>query len=119
MANTIHNQNEELSRCVHNSVTGFPVQLHVALAPLFHRDCLALGNCQIESGATPTSTSCLMGARLTALTKPNGGVRWIATGCTVRGLVARTLAKTVHEGVRSGCAPFQHALSTRAGTDCV
>ena len=61
----------------------------------------------------------LMGARLSALTKPNGGVREIATGCTVRRLVARTLAKQFMKVFEAECAPFQYALSTRAGTDCV
>ena len=61
----------------------------------------------------------LMGARLTALLKPNGGVRGIETGCTVRRLVARTLAKQFVKAFEAECAPFQYALSTRAGTDCV
>ena len=61
----------------------------------------------------------LMGAWLTALTKPSGGVRGIATGCTVRRLVARTLAKQFMKVFEAECAPFQYALSTRAGTDCV
>ena len=60
-----------------------------------------------------------MGARLTALTKPDGGVRGIATGCSLRRLVARTLAKQFMAVFESECAPFQYALSTRAGTDCV
>ena len=60
-----------------------------------------------------------MGARLTALLKPSGGVRGIATGCTVRRLVARTLAKQFMKAFEAECAPFQYALSTREGTDCV
>ena len=64
-------------------------------------------------------TSVLMGARLTALTKPDGGVRGIATGCSLRRLVARTLAKQFMAVFEAECAPFQYALSTRAGTDCV
>ena len=61
----------------------------------------------------------LMGARLTALLKPKSGVRGIATGCTVRRLVARTLAKQFMKAFEAECAPFQYALSTRAGPDCV
>ena len=53
-----------------------------------------------------------MGVWLVALTKTDGGIRGIATGSSLRQLVARTLA-------RLECAPFQYALSTRAGTDCV
>ena len=61
----------------------------------------------------------LTGAHLTALTKPDGGVRGIATGCSLRRLVARTLAKQFAKDFETECAPFQCALSTRAGTDCV
>ena len=60
-----------------------------------------------------------MGARMTALTKPDGGVRSIATGGSLRRLVARTLAKQFSKVFETECAPFQYALSTRAGTDCV
>ena len=61
----------------------------------------------------------LMGARLTALTKPDGGVRGIATGCSLRRLLARKLAKQFCEVFEAECTPFQCALSTRAVTDCV
>ena len=61
----------------------------------------------------------LMGARLVAVAKPDGGVRGIATGCTFRRLVARTLAKQFVKVFEAECSPFQYALSTRAGTDCV
>ena len=47
-------------------------------------------------------------ARLTALSKPGGGVR-----------ASRTLAKQFAEEFERECAPFQYALSTRAGTDCL
>ena len=60
-----------------------------------------------------------MGARLTALLKPKRGDRGIATSCTVRRLVARTLAKQFMKAFEAECAPFQYALSTRARTDCV
>ena len=58
-------------------------------------------------------------ARLTAVTKKDGGVRGIASGCSLRRLTARTLAKQFAKDFESECAPFQFALSTRAGTDCV
>ena len=51
--------------------------------------------------------------------KPDGGVRGIATGGSLRRLVARTLAKQFTKVFETEYAPFQHALSTRAGTDCV
>ena len=60
-----------------------------------------------------------MSASMTALQKPDGGVRGIATGTSFRRLVARTLARQFGKAVEATCAPFQFALSTRAGTDCV
>ena len=60
-----------------------------------------------------------MSATMTALQKPDGGVRGIATGTSFRRLVARTLARQFGKAVEATCAPFQFALSTRAGTDCV
>ena len=61
----------------------------------------------------------LMSARLTALSKEDGGVRGIATGCTFQRLVARTLARHFSKEFEDECSPFQYALSTQAGTDCV
>ena len=58
-------------------------------------------------------------ARMTALQKPDGGVRGIATGTVFRRLVAKTLARQHSEAVEEACSPFQFALSTRAGVDCV
>ena len=54
-----------------------------------------------------------------SFSKPDGGVRGIATGTSFRRLVAKTLARQFMKVVESTCAPFQFALSTRAGTDCV
>eukprot|EP00973_Karenia_brevis_P040317 5570003-Karenia_brevis.AAC.1 len=56
---------------------------------------------------------------MTGLQKPDGGVRGIATGTSLRRLVARTLARQFAEQIEKACAPYQFALSTRAGTDCV
>ena len=64
-------------------------------------------------------TTALMSARLTALSKRDGGVRGIATGTTLRRIVGRTLAKQFMKEFEVECSPFQYALSTRAGTDCV
>ena len=59
-------------------------------------------------------------ARLTALAKPDGGVRGIATGDTFRRLVARTLAKAWGATFDQATPrPFQYALQSRAGTDAV
>ena len=43
----------------------------------------------------------------------------VATGCSVRRLVARTLAKQFASEFEAECTPFQYSLSTRAGIDCV
>ena len=69
--------------------------------------------------APATVTRAFMAATMTALRKPDGGVRGIATGTSFRRLVAKTLARQFGKVVESTCAPFQFALSTRAGTDCV
>ena len=55
-------------------------------------------------------------ATMTALQKPDGGIRGIATSTSFRRLVAKTLAKQFMSDVEKACAPFQFALSTRAGT---
>ena len=82
---------------------------------------LLMSACErLAQGKIPVDIrNALMGARLTALSKPLGGVRGIATASTIRRLVARTLAKQFMEEFEAECAPFQYALSTRAGTDCV
>ena len=57
--------------------------------------------------------------RLTALKKPNGRIRGIVSGEVVRRLVSRTIAQQVSKAVEAGTAPFQCALSTKAGSECV
>ena len=57
--------------------------------------------------------------RVTALQKPSGGVRGIVVGDIVRRLVARTISQQITPTVEVATAPFQFALSTRAGTECV
>ena len=66
-----------------------------------------------------TARKVFMSTTMTALQKPDGGVRGIATGTSCRRLVAKTLARQFGKAVEATCAPFQFALSTRAGTDCV
>ena len=76
-----------------------------------------------EDFARADVPQCIFGAfmlaTMTALRKRDGGVRGIATGSSFRRLVAKTLARQFMEQVEESCAPFQFALSTRAGTDCV
>ena len=57
--------------------------------------------------------------RLTALQKPDGGVRGIVVGDIIRRLVARTMAKQIAKKVETATAPFQYALKTKAGCECV
>ena len=56
---------------------------------------------------------------MTAFQKPGGGVRGIVAGDIVRRLVARTISQQLSSAVESATAPFQYALSTRAGCECV
>ena len=57
--------------------------------------------------------------RLTALQKPTGGVWGTVAGDTLRRLVALTVARQIRQQVERATAPFQHALSTRAGCECI
>ena len=57
--------------------------------------------------------------RMTALGKPDGGVRGIVVGDVLRRLVARTIAKQVIKKIEAATAPFQYAPSTKAGCECV
>ena len=57
--------------------------------------------------------------RMTALCKPNGGVRGIVAGDMVRRLVARTISQQISKAVEQATSPFQHALSTKSGGECI
>ena len=54
-----------------------------------------------------------------AFRKRTGGVRGIVAGDALRRLIARTIAQHMGEAVKAATAPFQYALSTRAGCECV
>ena len=56
--------------------------------------------------------------RLTTLQKPNG-VRGIVVGDIIRRLVARTIAQQFSSTIEQATAPFQCALSTKAGGECI
>ena len=56
---------------------------------------------------------------MTALQKPSGGVRGIVVGDFVRRLVARTLAQQLAPAVELAISPFQFALTTKLGCECV
>ena len=55
--------------------------------------------------------------RMTALRKDGGGVRGIVVGEVIRRLTARTIAQQLAPAVEACIAPFQYALSTRAGCE--
>ena len=57
--------------------------------------------------------------RMTALRKDNGKVRGIVTGNTFRRIASRALAMQFAEAFQVATAPFQYALSTRAGMDAM
>ena len=43
----------------------------------------------------------------------------LSGGDVFRRLIARTIAQEIGETVQSATAPYQYALKTRAGTECV
>ena len=57
--------------------------------------------------------------RLTALRKPDGGVRGIVVGDVFRRVVARTIAQKYTKKVEEATAPHQYALETKAGCETV
>ena len=74
-----------------------------------------LANAQVPASIVPG----LALARLTALSKPDGGVRGIATGDVFRRLVSRALAKGWATTFDRATRPYQFALQARAGTDAL
>ena len=83
-------------------------------------ECLADAAEAFARAELPTEvSSAFVLARMAALQKDDGGVRGIAAGASLRRLVARALARQVGGAIEHACAPFQFALSTRAGTDVV
>ena len=74
-------------------------------------------NCFARADVPISVIDALSMSRLTALRKPTGGVRGIATGDVFRRLVSRALARAFAHVFDEATRPFQFALSTRAGTD--
>ena len=84
-------------------------------AALLHRSAQRMAHALIPVAIAEA----FMSARMTALRKPNGKVRGIATGTAFRRLVASCVARVIGPSVEEACKPYQYALSTRAGTECV
>ena len=57
--------------------------------------------------------------RMVALTKPSGGMRALVMGDVFRRIVSRTCAQHAAEALQAVCAPFQYALSTKAGAEAL
>ena len=74
----------------------------------------------LAAAQVPQSTvDVLKLGRITALQKARGGVRGIVAGDIVRRLVSRTMAQQSGPEVERATAPFQYAMRTRAGCECV
>ena len=93
----------------------FPVLENEGDSDLFVRvaSLLASGN------VPPAIAQAIRLGRMTALSKPDGGVRGIVVGDIIWRLVARSIAKHITKKVEAMTAPFQYALSTKAGCECV
>ena len=57
--------------------------------------------------------------RMTAFRKASGGVRGIVAGDILRRLVARTMCQQLGPAIEAATAPFQYALTTQSGCECV
>ena len=57
--------------------------------------------------------------RITALAKPDDGIRGIVVGDVLRRVVAKTIAQQIGDQVEKSTVPFQFALKTKAGSECV
>ncbi|OLP97981.1 132 kDa protein [Symbiodinium microadriaticum] len=94
--------------------------LKILLADVPALELLAFAATELANAHVPADIATgLALARLTALRKPDGGVRGIATGDVFRRLVSRVLAKTWANVFDEATRPFQYALQARAGTDAL
>ena len=76
--------------------------------------------CSFAQGHVPAEVIPLLRlGRITALQKPSGGIRGIVVEDVFRRLVARTMAQQLNAAVERATSPFQYALTTRAGVECV
>ena len=82
---------------------------------LFFRICERLARAEVPEAVV----NIIRVGRLTALCKPDGGVRGIVAGDVVRRLVARTMSQQISPAVERASSPFQYAMTTRAGCECV
>ena len=78
-----------------------------------------LCNKMLKGDIPPDITSALYGASLMAFSKPNGGVRPIAVGNTLRRLTAKAAAFSVKEKIRSKLSPLQLGVSVSGGAEAI
>ena len=80
---------------------------------------LSYANSLAQTDVPPDIVRALRLGRITALQKPDNGVRGIVVGEFIRRLVACTLVKQLSEQAKEATAPYQYALVTRAECECV
>jgi len=69
--------------------------------------------------AAPVVRKWICGGSLTALAKPDGGLRPVAVGETLRRLVGKVLASVVSEDIKSYLEPLQVGVGTKGGCEAV
>ena len=72
-----------------------------------------------QARVPPTIAAAIALGRLVALQKPNGRVRGIVVGDTLRRLVSRCMAQQYASTFQAACQPHQYALATRAGSEAI
>ena len=102
-------------------MTGMAAEhLRPLLDPTRDSDLLWELGCSFAQGRVPAEViSLLRLGRIIALQKPSGGIRGVVVGDVFRRLVAHNGAPIEHAAVERATSPFQYALTTRAGVECV
>ncbi|CAE7229638.1 unnamed protein product, partial [Symbiodinium pilosum] len=84
------------------------------------RDLLVIAAQRLAQADVPDDVAAgLRLGRMVALLKPSGGIRALVMGDVFRRLVSRTLAQQFSTPLQEACAPYQYALSTRAGAEAL
>ena len=78
-----------------------------------------MGQQLAQAVAPEAATQAMRFGRLTALRKPDGGIRGIVASDVVRRLVSRTITQQFSDAALAATSPFQYALSTIAGCECI
>ena len=68
---------------------------------------------KLSQANVPVVVEAIRVGRMTALRKPDGGVRGIVAEDVIRRWVSRTIAQQIGKAVERATAPEQYALSTR------